>query len=90
MENSKILNLVERLTPPTDKLKHFYWGTLLTVFGTMLYLIFGIFAFIYAPALIMASLKELLDKKPSFMDWFWTSIIAIITTLLFAIFVLWK
>lgn len=82
METNRVLDLINKFTPETDKLKHFFWGTVGAVIGLDLYYIFGYLFLIYAPITLIAIVKELfIDDEPSFWDFFYTIIMAVILTL---------
>ena len=82
MNKQKLLDLINKFTPANDKLQHFFWGSVLTLIGTLLYFLTGYLFFIYTPALFAGAIKELTDKQPSFWDFVYTSIPGILIGIL--------
>ena len=58
-----IFQLIQKLTPKPDKLGHFYWGFIYTLFGFVGFLIFNSIWFLLLPSFILAAAKEYFDAK---------------------------
>ena len=82
METNRVLDLINKITPAPDKLMHFFWGSVLTTIGVILYYLTGYMFFVYTPALLAGALKEIFDAEPDMMDFLYTVTPAVLLIIL--------
>lgn len=78
----KINELLSKYTPAPDKLAHFFWGSVLTTIGVILYYLTGFMFFVYAPAILFGAIKEFFDVEPDLMDFVYTIAPALLLSIL--------
>ena len=82
MGQNRLSDIVKQMTPPTEQLKLFYWGSFITFIGIILYQYTEFIFFLWTPSLLIATIRELKSKKPSFFNWLYFSVTSIMVLIL--------
>lgn len=82
----KLYKLIQEFTPKPDKLGHFYWGFIYSLFGFGGFLLFDTIWLIALPSIVLAASKEFFDKKgygnAELLDFVFTVIPSVVFTLI--------
>lgn len=82
MEQNRLSDIINKMTPSVEQLKLFYWGSFITFVGIVCYQLTEFIFVLWAPSLLIATIRELRSKEPSFLNWFYFSVTSLMVLIL--------